>query len=55
MYKFRLWLHRYSTEITWFLIGWLVTTGIDDLVKGHYFSALVAFFFAFMNYQFSKR
>lgn len=55
MNKFRNWYMTYSTEITWFLIGLLVSGGIDSLIRGNYFNALLSFGFAYLNYILNKR
>ena len=55
MNKFRQWYLTYSNEITWFLIGLLVSGGIDSLVRGHYGNAALSFGIAYLNYFFNKR
>jgi hypothetical protein len=54
MYKFKQWARRYSTEISWFIIGALVATGIRDLLMGNFLGALISFGFAYLNYALSK-
>jgi hypothetical protein len=54
MEKFKRWVRIHSTEIAWFIIGWLVTSGIRDLLMGNIIGALISFGFAFLNYTFSK-
>ena len=53
--KFRNWYLTYYTEITWFLIGWLIMAAMDALSKGQYVTALVDIILAGANYAFSKR
>ena len=48
--KVRIWFMRNGYKVTWFIIGWLVTSGFNDLFAGHYISALFAFGFAYLNY-----
>lgn len=50
MDKFRIWYLTYSTEITWFLIGWIMMCGFHALGKGDYLSALIDFALAYANY-----
>ena len=54
MEKFKYWARMHGTEITWFLIGWLVTSGIRDLFMGNLFGAALSFGVAYLNYAFSK-
>ena len=49
------WYHRNYTEITWFLIGFLVMAGCADIGKGGYVGAMLSFGIAYVNYLFSKR
>jgi hypothetical protein len=53
-FKIQLWFHRNRLQITWFLIGWLVTSGISALFAGQYLSALISFLFAGLNYVLSE-
>jgi hypothetical protein len=53
--NFRQWYLRNYTEITWFLIGFLVMSGIVDLRNDNYLSASFTFGIAYINYIFSKR
>ena len=55
MSKFRQWYMTNSNEITWFLIGLLVSTGIDALARGNYFNAALGFGIAYLNYILNKR
>ena len=55
MSKFRDWYNRNSVEITWFLIGLLVSSGIDSLVRGNYGNAALSFGIAYLNYILNKR
>lgn len=55
MSKFRNWYMNNHLEITWFLIGLLVSGGIDSLVRGHYGNAALSFVLAYINYIFNKR
>jgi len=52
--KIRTWMYIHQPKITWFLIGWLTTSGIRDLFMGNYFSALISFGIAYLNYVMSS-
>lgn len=52
--KIRYWVRRNSVQITWFVIGWLVTSGIRDLLMGNIVGAALSFGFAYLNYVLSK-
>ena len=53
--NFRRWYHRNYTEITWFLIGFLVMAGCSDIGKHDYTGAILSWGIAWVNYFFSKR
>jgi hypothetical protein len=53
--KFRTWYFRNYTEITWFLIGFLVAAGLYSLTQGHLADALFSFALAGVNYLFIRR
>lgn len=53
--NFRMWYLRNYTEITWFIIGFLVMSGIVDLGDSNYTSAVISFGIAYINYLFVKR
>jgi hypothetical protein len=36
MNKFRQWYWRNSTEITWFLMGWLAMCLLEDFARGNW-------------------
>ena len=55
MNKFRQWYMTYSNEITWFLIGLLVSSGIEALILGRYVSASISFAIAYLNYILNRR
>ena len=48
--KFRNWYIRNYLEITWFLIGMLVTGSIDSLARSNYVGAAIGFGIAYLNY-----
>jgi len=54
MNKFRQWYLRNATEITWFLVGFLVFAGLQDLSVGNYTGALLSFGLAYINYALNK-
>lgn len=49
------WFRRNNFEICWFLIGFLVADGLNNLGRGNYLGALLAFALAFVNYFFNRR
>jgi hypothetical protein len=53
--NFRRWYLLNHTEITWFLIGFLVMAGLIDLGEGNYTGAVISFGIAYINYIFSQR
>lgn len=53
--KFRYWYNNNYSAITWFIIGFLVAAGLNDLSIGNYSGAIISFGIAFINYLFIKR
>lgn len=53
--KFRAWYLRNYEAITWFLIGWLVLSGITSFARGDYTTTALAWGVAVINYIFVKR
>ena len=54
--KFGNWWRDNSTEITWWIIGWLSFAAFDALGRGHYVMALIDAGLAYWNYDmWSKR
>jgi len=49
--NFRQWYLTNQKEITWFLIGFLVFAGLQDLSVGNYVGAFVSFALAYINYK----
>jgi hypothetical protein len=49
------WYTRNYTAITWFIIGFLVMSGLTDLGAGDYTGAIISFGAAYINYLFVKR
>jgi uncharacterized membrane protein YkgB len=54
MNKFRQWYLTNQTEITWFIIGFLVLAGFQDLTVGNYLGAVLSFGLAWINYSLNK-
>ena len=54
MNRIKQFFYQYQTEITWFLMGWLVLSGFNDLGAGNYIGALVSFGLAYINYAVNK-
>ena len=54
MNKFRQWYLKNHIEITWFLIGFLVFAGVQDLSIGNYVGAVISFGLAYINYILNK-
>ena len=55
MYKFLDWMRTYNAEITWFIIGVLVQSGLVKVAKGEWEWALVDFGIALLNFFLYKR
>ena len=53
--KFRYWYLENATEITWFLIGVLTLSGLQDLAIGNYFGAIFNFALVGLNYAISRK
>ena len=51
MNKFKIWFYNNHTEITWFLIGFLVMDGLQNFSQGNYTGALFSWALAFINYK----
>jgi len=51
MNKFRIWYMTYASEITWFLIGYMVSLGLSYLVCEDYVNSAICFVVAFLNYK----
>lgn len=50
MNKFKTWYVTNQDAITWFLIGWISSSGLFELSRGNYFWAAVLFTIAYVNY-----
>lgn len=55
MDKFIAWYQRNYTEISWFLIGFLVMSGLQALKQGDMSGAVFAFALAGLNYWMDRR
>jgi hypothetical protein len=55
MNAFRNWYLQNYTQITWFLIGFLVMAGLIDLVQGDYVGSAISFGLAYVNYILGRR
>jgi hypothetical protein len=51
MNQFRQWYLTNQKEITWFLIGFMVFAGLQDLSVGNYVGAAISFALAYINYK----
>lgn len=54
MNKFRQWYTDNYTEITWFIIGFLIAAALESFSKGNYSDALFSLVLAGANYYLSK-
>lgn len=54
MNKFKTWYVDNQDAITWFLIGVLISGGIDQMARGDYMWAGVNFLLAYTNYALRK-
>ncbi len=52
MSTFRNWYMTHQDAITWFLIGWLASAGLNELAHGNYVSSAVLIGLAGLNYMF---
>lgn len=55
MSKLANWFNNNNTEITWFIIGWLVFAGLDQIAREHYIMALIDFVLVYFNYKMWKQ
>ena len=55
MNKFRLWYLENATEITWFIIGFLIAAALNSFGKGEYADATFSLVLAFANYYLNKK
>lgn len=53
--SFRQWYLENSTEITWFIIGAMIMSGLIYLGQGMYLNALISFAIAGANYWFRNK
>jgi hypothetical protein len=53
MNQFQQWYLKNQTQITWFLMGFLVYAGLQDLSTGDYFGAAISFGLVWLNYRLS--
>jgi hypothetical protein len=51
MDKFLSWFSYYKSEITWFIVGFLVHAGFDEFSKENYVTGLIDFILAYINYK----
>jgi hypothetical protein len=49
--KFKQWYNENDIQVTWFLIGVLVTAGLDSLATQSYGQALLFFMLAWINWK----
>jgi hypothetical protein len=54
MNKFKTWYVDNQDAITWFVIGLLTSSGIDQLARGSYLLAGISFAVAYLNYSLRK-
>ena len=55
MNKFRDWYISNYDAITWFIIGWLSFSLLDNLLRGQYLWALVDAAIIYINYKLSQQ
>ena len=53
--KFKRWYNNNYSAITWFIIGFLIAAGIQELAVGDYSSGAISFAIAGINYLFVKK
>jgi hypothetical protein len=54
MNSIRAFFLRNQKEITWFLIGFLTLSGLEDLGRGNYVGAAISFVLVYINYAVNK-
>jgi hypothetical protein len=54
MNKFRQWYLTNQKQITWFVVGWLSLSALQNLVKGQYTYALVDVVLISLNVMLNK-
>jgi hypothetical protein len=55
MNQFKLWYLRYNTEITWFLIGFLIASAVNFFSRGEYSDMSFSLLLAYANYYLNKK
>ena len=55
MNRFRLWASRNSTEITWFIIGWLTLAGVTNLIQGDWVGVIIDAALIWINIALSRK
>ena len=53
--RFRQWYLANATEITWFIIGAMIMSGLIYFGQGMYINALISFAIAAANYWFRNK
>ena len=53
--RFRQWYLANATEITWFIIGAMIMSGLIYLGQQMYINALVSFAIAWANWYFNRK
>ena len=51
MDNFMRWYITHYNQITWFIIGFLASTGLEELAEGNNIVALINLALAFVNYM----
>ena len=54
MSQFRNWYVRHQDAITWFVIGWLTLSMLDNIIQQNYIWAVVQAVLIWINYKLSK-
>lgn len=55
MDRFRLWYFKNYSQITWFMIGFLIAAALNSLSQGNYTDAAFSFLLALANYYLNQR
>lgn len=53
--RIKYWYHDNYIQITWFIIGWLVMAGLEQIGRGNGIGALIDFGLAYVNYALYRR
>ena len=53
--RFRMWYLDNAVQITWFIIGAMIMSGVIYFGQGMYVNALISFAIAWVNWYFNRK